>query len=675
MKILKSAFFLRPLRFLRFFLLAAVFCAAWQLSAQEFPPSHPVSLYRRGTTAVADGDYYRAIEFFRDALSKNPAYFDAELALAEVYFRLEEYDQALDLAKKALALSPSSVDARILHGRILIGMGELQAARGSFEAILAGQPNNIEARLAMAELDIAGGKNRNAINEYLETLQIAPGNRKALLSLALIHQNAGNRESAGSYFDLALRFHGDSPLTQLLAGEFYLAEGNPVAARRHAGLALSLNPHYEEAYMLLAQTDLLEGKYSAVYSAADNILKLNRNREPAWYLKAIAALHIGNPKEAVTLLRTLLALGPENEIARITLEDTLREFFPVEDALRKEFAEYHFVRGGRFSERNLFSRAYEEYRRGLQINPYSVEGRKAFADIVQKLGFYARSYAALQFLQAQNMADAAVIESLEMGASILEDRVSREWNIDQLLAPRRKFSLSLFFDGNASNLLHRNSGLYLARHFSDILTGSSLLAPPGLVMGVNSYGEAFQEARQRESDYFLILGFAETPREFVIRADLYLSRTGGKIDSFQVYRTGNDRVQNGMTRMLADLAARFPLRGDLLRREFERGLINLGLVDGLKEGEELLIIPKDSLSLKYDRLEFSWNPGDVLGKLTVKKLDDLVAEGFIEKNGFFDRINPGDTVFRDTAAQNAQPNQPPPPIPDRPLYKMIQGIR
>jgi tetratricopeptide (TPR) repeat protein len=664
-----------PSRPLRLFLFVAFLLAARGLPAQEFPPSHPLSLYRRGTAAAADGDYYRAIEFFRDALSKNPAYLDAGLALAEIYFRLEEYDQALDLVKKALALSPSSEGARVLHGRILIGMGELQAARSSFEAILGSQPNNIEARLALAELDIAGGKNRNAINEYLETLQIAPGNRKALLALALIHQAAGNRESADDYFNLALRFHGGSPQTQLLAGGFYLAQGNPAAARRHAGLALNLNPRYEEAYMLLGQTDLLEGKYPAVYSTADKVLQLNRNNLSAWYLKAIAALHMGNPKEAVSLLRALLALGPENEIARITLEDTLRGFFPVEDPLRAEFAEYHFVRGGRFLERDLFSRAYEEYRRGLQINPYSVEGRKAFADIVQKLGFYARAHATLQFLHAQNPADAAVSENLEMGESLLEDRVSREWNIDQSLAPRRKFSLSLFFDENLSSLLHRNAGLYLGRYFSDLLAGSSLLAPPDLVLEARNYGEAFQEARQRGSDYFLILGFAETPREFLIRADLYLSRTGGKIDSFQVYRTGNDRVQSSMARLLADLSARFPLRGEILQREFERGLLNLGLADGLKEGEQLLIIPKNALSLKYDRLEFSWKPEDILGKLTVKKLDDLVCEGLIEKSGFFDRINPGDTVFRDTAPQDAQPAQPPPAIPDRPLYKMVQGLR
>jgi tetratricopeptide (TPR) repeat protein len=652
--------------------LAAV-CPA--LCAQEFPPSHPASLYREGLAARAQADYYRAVEFLREALLKNPSYFEAVLALAEIYFQLEEYDQALELAGKSLGLSPASIAARVLRGRILIGMGDIPGAQKSFEAVLKEQPNNLDARLAMAELSVAGGKNRGAIAEYLDTLQIAPQNRKALLSLALIHQAAGDDRAAGDYFDLAVRYHGDSPLTHLLAGEFYLARGNLPAARRHAGIALSLRPGYEEAYMLLGQTELLEGSYDAVYSSMDTVLKLNRTNASAWYLKAMAALSRGNPQEAVILLRTLLALGPENEIARITLEDTLREFFPLEQTLRKEFADYHFARGDRLRERSLFSRAYEEYRRGLQINPYSLEGRKAFADITGKLGFYARSYAALRFLQAQNKADAEVEESLEMGESLLADRVSRDWDIDQLMVPRRKFSLSLFLDGASSRLAHRHSGIYLARYFGDLLAGSALLAPPDLVFEVKNYGEAFQEARQRASDYFLILTFTETAREFVVKADLHLSRTGGKIESFQVYRTGNDRVGGSLGRMAADLSAKFPLRGELLQREFERGLLNLGLIDGIKEGEELLIVPTAALHLKYDSLEFTWKPEDVLGKITVSRLDDMVAEGTIGKIGFFDRINPGDTVFRDSAAEEKKQNQPPPLVPDRPLYKRIQSIQ
>ena len=657
-----------------FYLLVIFIAVAGSLSAQPLPGEHPVRLYQEGVRYRAEGDYYRAIEYFRLALAKNPAYLDAVLASAEIYFILEEYDQALSLADRAISLSPGNSSAGVLRGRILVGLGELPEAAKAFQAILTSEPNNVEARLAGAELEIAQGKNRSAAREYLETLQAAPNNRRALLSLALLYDNMGNSGTAREYFDLAVRFHGDVPVTHFLAGEFYLRGGRTDAAENHAAIALSLNPDYEDALMLLGGVHLKRKNFGSVYSTMDTVLRLNRENISAWYLKGLAALRMGRSKEAVDLLRTLLTLKPEDEVARITLEDTLRESLPVEDPMRRNFGVYHFERGDRFRERNLFSRAQEEYRRGLQIDPYSKRGRLAFADILEKLGFPARSLGVLQFLKDQNLSDPSVEERMEIAASLLEDRVSRIWNVDQTLVKKRRFALSVFFDSETSHLAHADSGLYLARYFGDLLIGTprfSLVSEPA---AVGNYAEAFQEARQRSGDYFLILSFSESDREFILKADLHLSRTGGKIDSIQVYRTGNDRVQNSLVRLVSDLAERFPLRGDLLRREFERGLVNLGSLDGIKDGDSLLIVPEKSLSLKHDTIEFVHKPDDILGTITIVRTDDMVSEGIIEKQGFFDRINPGDAVIPGKMPEKKTETLPG-SVPNMPLYKKILRIQ
>jgi hypothetical protein len=53
----------------------------------------------------------------------------------------------------------------------------------------------------------------------------------------------------------------------------------------------------------------------------------------------------------------------------------------------------------------------------------------------------------------------------------------------------------------------------------------------------------------------------------------------------------------------------------------------------------------------------------------------MVCEGTIEKKGFFDRINPGDTVFYDRGETQTKEHPTLPGIPDRPLYKKILSIR
>ena len=155
-------------------------------------------------------------------------------------------------------------------------------------------------------------------------------------------------------------------------------------------------------------------------------------------------------------------------------------------------------------------------------------------------------------------------------------------------------------------------------------------------MATASYGQAFQEARQRKSDYFLILSFSETEREFIVKADLFLSRTGGKIDSFQVFRTGNDPRTKTVSFSFRPWSRRnFPFRGELLKRHFDKGLVSLGSVDGIKQNDTLVIVASRKINLKFDSIEFVYKPEDILGSVKITAVDDLVSEGHRDERGGF----------------------------------------
>jgi hypothetical protein len=425
--------------------------------------------------------------------------------------------------------------------------------------------------------------------------------------------------------------------------------------------------------MLMGTLHYRRGKFSETAMVMDKVLSLNRKNGSAWYLKALSLFNMARPRDGIEALRTLLTIRPEDEIARISLEDALREYLPAEDPIRIAFADYHFDRGEKFQERNLFSRAYEDYRRGLQINPYSKRGRLDYADILAKIGFQARSLAALRFLKDQKLSDKDVDERIELTESLLDDGVSRDWNIDQFLIRRPRFSLLLFVDRNRSFLLHPDSGRYLTKYVGDLLVGTSIFSLAVEPGEVSDFGTAFGEARQRGSDYFILLSYSESEREFSVTADIYLSRTGAKIDSLQVYRTGNDRVQNGLVQLSANLAEKFPLRGELLKRDFERGLVSIGKAENLQVDDTLLILNTKAVGLKHNLFEFAYGPDDILGSIKITKIDDLVAEGVVEKKGFFDRINAGDTVLPGKISEKVSTPRHE-QIPDIPLYRRILRI-
>lgn len=662
-------------RFVLLLILSA--CLPGMLQAQELPPDHPITLYRQGMEYRRIGDFYRALELFRAATRKNPAYFDPIFASAELFFQLEEYDEALKMVDAALRLSRRDSAARVLKARILVGMGKYTEASDIYTNLLREEPNNTDARLGKAELDLALGKNRNATLEYLDTLKRFPDSRRALLSLGVLLSQQGNVQEAETYFDAALRYHSDNPIVHYLVGEYYYRQRKYDLAVERAKTALSIKPDYLEAHQLLGWISFQKGDYAEAYSQMDRLLSLNRANPLAFYLKALSALRLGKKDEGITLLRSLVTLAPEDEVARITLEDSLKEILPVEDNLRKTYAQYHFDRGDKFQDRNLFQRALEEYRRGLQIDPYSKRGRLSYAEIQQKIGFPGYAYNSLDFLKKQNLADRTALEQLEILTSILSDRPAMRWQYDQFIHRKPSLSFSLFVDINSGTLQHGFSELFLARYLADLLIGIPSIQIPYPPMAVHTFGEAFQEARQRGTDYFILLSFGETAREFSIQGDLFLSRTGGKIETFTVYRTGNDRVQNALLQVSSLVKGKLPLRGELLKREFERALVGLGSADGVKKGDKFLILPAKAVSLKNDSIGFVYAPKEILGTFTVTEVDDLLCEGTVVKEGFFDRINPGDVVIpyeEQKPTGEASPSPVPPPSALM-LYKKILRIQ
>jgi len=109
---------------------------------------------------------------------------------------------------------------------------------------------------------------------------------------------------------------------------------------------------------------------------------------------------------------------------------------------------------------------------------------------------------------------------------------------------------------------------------------------------VNSLEETFFQARETGADYFLVLEYEEKPRSVLAKCRLYLARTGALLKDFSVFRTGNNRVRDTFYSLSGQIKDSFPLGGTILARQFDRGIINLGTIESIEEGDEFLIIKK-----------------------------------------------------------------------------------
>ncbi len=625
--------------------------------------------YEAGKNAQLQNNLTLAVEMYRVALIINPNYLEPLIGLAESFFVMEEYEEALNYLERAKMLAKNNLDLPILEGRIYIALNKLVRARELFEAVLARDPNNLEARYGLAELDIALGRKQNAARRYIESLKIAPQNMKALLSLALFYEASGNPETTGAYLELALKYHSNDPLVHFTAGRFSLNTRNLDHAENHLLTAISLNPEYREARRLLAHVHLLRDQSDEAIAIIKEILEIDRNDPLTWYILGLAYERNGNVNQAIHSLAQALRLRSDDEIARIALENIALAELPINDPVRKKYAVYHLDRGKAFTQKNFFDKAFQEYRRCLRLDPEDKEGRLAYAGLFKTRGFPLKYRQELEVLKNLGFNDPAILDDIEIIDSESYDTVSAKWGIDQYDLEKKKINVSIFHLSPADREIHAYSGEIITEYFLDFLRRYQNIRLIEGEIRMDSYESAFRRARNNESDFFLLIHYDETERSFTVRMEQYLSRTGSKLKSFRVFRTGNDRIRDSLSVLTKRFQETLPLKGTLLSREFDRGIIDLGRADGIKEDDRLIIIKNGRVELKNDEVGFTVQKEDILGDFTIDRLDENLAEGTIAKRDFFDLINPGDEVI--IPISELQEIEKPPEEADRGLLRRL----
>ncbi|UCF98612.1 MAG: tetratricopeptide repeat protein [Spirochaetaceae bacterium] len=634
---------LSPLILAMFLVFSPLPVARAQSGTEEL--TDPKILYQRGRVEQARSNLLAAVELYRAALIANPAYAEPLIGLAESFFALEEYEEALGYLKQAQTYDRGNLELIVLEGRIAIALNQPQRARVLFESVLDREPNNLEARFGLAELDIAQGRTRNASQRYIETLKIRPESQKALLSLVLLSDAQGDRAAAQVYLELALKYHNYDPRVHYAAGRFSIEEGRLDRAERYLLTAIALDDRYTEAKRLLAQVYLLAEQPQRAIEILRGILETDRDIPLVWYSLGLAYDRSGDPEQGIRSLAQALRLRPDDEISRIALENIALNKLPINDPIRERYADYHLERGSLFRERNLLAKALMEYRRALRLQPEAKEPRLLYADIHRLMGYPEKYLRELEVLRDLGYTDTVILDDIEIIGSTRFDSVSSKWGIDQYGLDRKRFSIALYHLRPATRELHPFAGETAAEYLFDLLQRYPTLDVKATNLQVESYESAFRGARSLKSDYFLLMHIEESERSFTSVVEQYLTSTGKLLRTYRVFRTGNDRVQDNFNILAGRVFEAMPVRGTLLARQFDRGVIDLGGEGELVQGQELAIVRKGKVRLQNNEIGVTAEQQDILGSFTVEILDELVSEGTVNKRSFFDLINAGDEII------------------------------
>ncbi len=620
-------------------------------------------------------EIYHSIAMFKEIISINPNYFDSRLGIAEAFFLLKEFDEALGHITKALFLDKNSVDANILYGRILTGLGEFNKARDVLINVLNSENNNVDALLGMAELEVAQGNIIKATDLYKLSLQKSPGNKKALISSIIVYDSINRNNISNAYVEQLLNLYPDNAFVNYIAAKHYYEAGEISIAVSFALRSYDIDPEKSDAVYLLSLIYLQLRDYNSALTVLQKYIKLDRENWKIWYLLAEVNLELQNLDKAIYCYATALAYNPQNELSRISLENLLINQKSIDDPVRAKYADYHFNMGERFFEKNFSNQARIEFRRGLLIAPHSLKGRTLYAELMKTRGYLSTYLSMLEDIYSENPNDKDLADNLEIYQSIVTDTVSDTWHINQFLIDTPKYNIDIFLSKSSLSNNIFNEGENLGAYFVH-----NLLAFENIESKYNSepvgFLTAFEYARKSDSDYFIIFDYKDTLRSFSIEVNIYHSGTGTLVSTIPVFKTGNNKIALSFQELSSNISELFPISGNLIDREFDKVLINLGKIQNTQLGDLFYILRKEDLILKKDSIGFKFQPEKLLGELEITRVDDLVSEGTVKKYNFFDLINPGDSLIKKTEKMTLPENNQITTSPLLPieLYKSIISI-
>ncbi|MCL2879531.1 MAG: tetratricopeptide repeat protein [Treponema sp.] len=612
--------------------------------------------YEKGQNAMSLDDWYSATEAYLECLALNPSHAQATAALAECYYELGEFDEALTWVRKARVLARSSTSAANLEALTLIALGKLDDAARIVSGILAQEPYNREALFTAGELDIARGRSADALLRYRDAVSRYPDDRRLLISIALVAGSLGDKEMALSYINRALSQHPEDFRVFYYAAWINAQNGQLSPAIRYATQALVLRPGYSPARSLLANLRYLAGNYEEAARLADEAIAARRDDSIAWYLKGLSYIRLGRQAEAITVLGNAVAINPDDEFIRAALENTIIAATGLEDPQRGRWASWHFDRARDFRSRSLIDQAVFEYRRGLRLNPYA-QDRREYAELLRLQGYPARYLEELRFMQDNGMGDRSLDDAVEAYNSLLSGALFRLWGVNPVDLTERHWKIAVFSLADQASFNHVDSGAVAAGLVKELLIHDRNIAAMDMELRQPSFSQCFRLAREQGADYFMIISVQESERDISIKADLYTGRTGSSAGTYYTYRTGLDRLRNASRGIIEQFSSALPLRAKLVMRKQNQGLIDKGRADGVKEGQVFDIVKKGQPQIKSDGIGLAYTNDDITGKLQIDSADEEVAAGTMTRNGFFDRIEPGDEIILQAAQGSSTPRE------------------
>ncbi|MFN7947994.1 MAG: tetratricopeptide repeat protein [Blastocatellia bacterium] len=350
--------------------------------------------------ATAARDPARAIEVYRDLITRYPMETEAYLRLNYVLQTQDRNEEALQVIRQGLITDPEWKDLYNHLGGVLMRLGRYDESLAAYQRCIQLAPNDPNAWDSLALLHQWTGRYAEAEAAWNRALALNPESGVAIIHLGNLRFQQGRYRAAIEQFRRYIQIARDDSQRArgfMSCAWVYLAQNDPARARAAIreevkynptslwnSLALALREHDQAAVPKLSE---------GVFTTASYDFLRERGFLRTWeYQRGTVALHEGRAEEAISYFRAALR--------HRAVEWHIDSF---EDCLAKAYLAL-----GRTDE------AIAEYERILKINPNYPLAHYHLGQAYERTGARDQARASYeQFLQCWREADADLPEVIE----------------------------------------------------------------------------------------------------------------------------------------------------------------------------------------------------------------------------------------------------------------------
>lgn len=615
-----------------------------------------ISDYREeGNKHYYNQNYLRAIESYKEALLLNPNDLTSNYGLSNSFYMIGEYQEALNYIEQSIVLDSDNVELLNNKARILMAMGFYKESKELYNSVLNAEPYNINSKSGLAELRVVTGDIEGSLKEFEDISDFSPVSRRLMLSLVVLYDKTRYFEKSDAIIQKAIKNFPKDPVVLKAAVDHYIITENYTGASLYIDELLKAS---EDPNNILLQGKLyfLKKDYDRAIDSFSSFLRIDKNNHNAYYLTALSLDFSGNKEKALSVLTRGLKIAPDNEVYRFYIEKLAREVYLYKDEKRKNFSSWYIENGSLLENDFYYNKAMTYYLRGIDIDPLNWELRVKYASVLKKVGLNYSYLKELDFLVNDfpgEVVSSELSETLLIEDSLPKDELYDTWGDVSL---KNSYKHKLFIATTQKNSrLNNNSSVVFSDVIGRFLSGNRRFDITGNVVFNDGFSSVFKQARDSDSNYFVILDYKEGHRSFFLSATLYLTTSGRVIKKFNFIKTGNNRIFNSIDSFLRDFENSLPLIGTVTGINNSSVLTDLGLLDNLNKEVTVKVVKKDQFNyISYgDLIEF--NQEYLLGEINIGFISEAGFSGEFISNSSFNLLNKGDHVLVFDKSQEEEP--------------------